>query len=77
MTAPARTPAHVPTLTEVVTWQQGATPTAWTPPPALSPDLAREVEARVLQQVQLLLPSLVAQALKEASQARPAQEPDN
>ena len=77
MTAPARMPAHVPTLTEVVSWQQGATPTAWTAPPAMTPDLAREVEARVLQQVQQLLPGLVAQALKDASQTRPAQGSDN
>ena len=77
MTAAARVPQHVPTLTEVVTWSDSATPAAWNGPEALPPNLAREVEARVLHQIQQMLPSLVAQALKESLQNPTPKPPDN
>lgn len=68
MTSPARVPPHVPTLTEVVPWSDSVTPTHWKAPDALPPDLAREVEARVMHQIQQMLPGLVAQALEESFQ---------
>jgi len=68
MTSPARVPPHVPTLTEVVPWSDSVTPTHWKAPDALPPDLAREVEARVMHQIQKMLPGLVAQALEESFQ---------
>jgi hypothetical protein len=54
----------------VVSWPQTATPAAWTPPQPVPGDLAREVEARVMRQIQQLLPELVAQALQASLQAR-------
>ncbi len=77
MTSAARVPPHVPTLTEVVSWSDKATPTAWSGPESLTPDLAREVEARVLHQIQQMLPSLVAQALKESVQNAAPKAADN
>ena len=77
MTAAMRVPPHVPTLTEVVSWSDKATPTAWSGPEALPPDLAREVEARVLHQIQQMLPSLVAQALNESLQNVAPKAADN
>ena len=77
MTSEARVPPHVPTLTEVVSWCDKATPTAWSGPEALTPDLAQEVEARVLHQIQQMLPSLVAQALKESVQNAAPKAADN
>ncbi len=77
MTSEARVPPHVPTLTEVVSWSDKATPTAWSGPEALTPDLAREVEARVLHQIQQMLPSLVAQALNESLQNAAPKAADN
>ena len=68
MTSSDRIPPHVPTLTEVVPWSDSVTPTHWKAPDALPPDLAREVEARVMHQVQQILPGLVAQALEESIQ---------
>lgn len=68
MTSPVRVPPHVPTLTEVVPWSDSVTPTHWKAPDALPPDLAREVEARVMHQIQQMLPGLVAQALEESFQ---------
>jgi hypothetical protein len=43
----------------------------------LTPDLAQEVEARVLHQIQQMLPSLVAQALKESVQNAAPKAADN
>ncbi len=77
MTSEARVPPHVPTLTEVVSWSDKATPTAWSGPEVLPPDLAREVEARVMHQIQQMLPSLVAQALKESVQNAAPKAADN
>ena len=77
MTDAARVPPHVPTLTEVVSWSDKATPTAWSGPDVLPPDLAREVEARVMHQIQQLLPGLVAQALKDSLQNAAAKNTDN
>lgn len=68
MTSSDRIPPHVPTLTEVVPWYDSVTPTHWKAPDALPPDLAREVEARVMHQIQKMLPGLVAQALEESFQ---------
>ena len=68
MTSSDRIPPHVPTLTEVVPWSDSVTPTHWKAPDALPPDLAREVEARVMHQIQKMLPGLVAQALEESFQ---------
>ena len=68
MTSSDRIPAHVPTLTEVVPWPDGVTPTHWKAPDALPPDLAREVEARVMHQIHQMLPGLIAQALEESFQ---------
>ncbi len=70
MTSPLRAPTHVPTVTEVVSWSSAAKPTEWTPPQPVPVDLSREVEARVMHQLQQLLPTLVAQALQEALEAR-------
>jgi hypothetical protein len=77
MTSAARVPPHVPTLTEVVSWTDGATPAAWQSPEVLPPDLAREVEARVMHQIQQLLPSLIAQAVKESLQSAALKVADN
>jgi len=77
MTSAARVPPHVPTLTEVVSWTDKATPAAWNGPEALPTDLAREVEARVLHQIQQMLPSLVAQAMKESLQNAAPKAADN
>ena len=77
MTSAARVPPHVPTLTEVVSWTDQATPTAWSGPEVLPPDLALEVQARVMHQIQQMLPSLVAQALKESVQNAAPKAADN
>ncbi len=77
MTATARVPLQVPTLTEVVSWSDSAPPTAWMGPTNLPPDLARDVEARVMHQIQQLLPGLVAQALRESLQDASAKDTDN
>jgi hypothetical protein len=77
MTAAARVPPHVPTLTEVVSWSDKATPAAWVGPTALPADLSREVQARVLHQIQQLLPGLVAQALQDVLENAAPKDTDN
>lgn len=77
MTTSSHVPLHVPTLTEVVTWSDSATPAPWKRPTTESPDLAREVEARVMHHIQQLLPGLVEQALKETLQNANTQQTDN
>jgi hypothetical protein len=77
MTSPARVPPHVPTLTEVVPWSDSVTPTHWKAPDAIPPDLAREVEARVMHQILQILPGLVTQAVEQTIQNAASKKTDD
>jgi hypothetical protein len=77
MTSSQRPPQSVPTLTEVVTWHEGAKRIPWQAPVMASPELAQQIEARVLHQVQLLLPGLIAQATKETLEKALPKASDN